>query len=626
MFTPTAPALLLGVLSTAHLIAANPPGPPDFSTFQYQFAPTIDFEPSYDFCIVGGGTAGLVLANRLTEIGKHNVIVFEGGPTPDTNPTSLTGGANPYLLNGARSLVDYNFVTQPQRNLNNRSLPYHRGRCLGGSSATNGFFYGLGSKAVYDQWELDGNPGWNWANISAAAKRGTMFVGNPNNTNDNTYMTWDPENYGTEGPLKVGFQGFVPASNPAFMNATSAIGVGVVHDQNGGSPIGIKQGTLSLDENFVRSSSWSAYYDAAKDRPNLNVRERSVVSTIIFNETDSGEQEATGLTFVEGAIWHNISCSKEVIVSAGAFHSPYILKQSGVGPRDELEEHEIPVLVENEHVGHHMQDHTAFSVIYSIKPEFAHIASTTEKNNDLTLLNEQQRAFYNTSDPHERAKSRWSAVSGTNAFQEICSEDLEQFGAGAVIDAGLVNQAHNEIMYEGGWYPFFSNKYGKPRRNTSYVSLTVSNMAALSQGSVTVGNNMPLGDPVIDPNYLNHTADIAMAIQGLKYVRKIGQHPDWQKWVAEEVAPGPGVQTDEEILEYVKTVMIPNWHAASTCRMLPKEKGGVVDSHLRVYGTKRLRVCDVSTLGRLPDINLQGSVYAVAEHGARMIREEYGDL
>lgn len=117
-----------------------------------------------------------------------------------------------------------------------------------------------------------------------------------------------------------------------------------------------------------------------------------------------------------------------------------------------------------------------------------------------------------------------------------------------------------------------------------------------------------------------------MAIQGVKYLRKIMEHPDLKQWSAGEVSPGANITSDEDLLDYARTTMVPNWHASSTCRMLPKDKGGVVDSHLRVYGTKKLRVCDVSTFGRLPDINLVGSVFAVGEHGAQIIRRDHGDL
>ncbi|PPJ57031.1 hypothetical protein CBER1_00453 [Cercospora berteroae] len=208
---------------------------------------------------------------------------------------------------------------------------------------------------------------------------------------------------------------------------------------------------------------------------------------------------------------------------------------------------------------------------------------------------------------------------------KIPADELRAIGAGAIVDAGWADQAHNEILYESVWYPQSFTEYGQPQQNTSVFSVTVSNLAALSQGSVRLGSSFALSDPVIDPNYLAEEADRAMAIQGVKYLRQVAAHPALQQWSAGEVLPGPQYQSDEELLEYARLHMIPNWHASNTCRMLPPENGGVVDSHMRVYGTKRLRVCDVSIFGRLPDVNLVGPVYAVAELGAEIIRKEYDD-
>lgn len=151
-------------------------------------------------------------------------------------------------------------------------------------------------------------------------------------------MTWDPDAYGTEGPLKIAFQGYVPASNPSFMNATSAIGIHPTKEQSNGNPLGIRQGTMTLDENFLRSSSYDSYFKASQGRPNLNVLDRAIVSRIIFDEEScSGRQpvQAVGVTFLDtpsGSL-HNVSCKNEVILAAGAFHSPYLLKYSGIGPK-----------------------------------------------------------------------------------------------------------------------------------------------------------------------------------------------------------------------------------------------------------------------------------------------------
>lgn len=306
-----------------------------------------------------------------------------------------------------------------------------------------------------------------------------------------------------KAPFKIGFQGRVVASNPSFMNATSAIGIRPTREQNGGNPLGVKQGTMTLDANFRRSSSFDSYYMAARGRKNLNVLQRAIVSRIIFDEDTYGTSEihAVGVTFLDdlSGVFHNISCTREVILAAGAFHSPFILKQSGVVPRAELEEFGIDVLVDNENVGYHMQDHTAFSVVHAVKPEFADIASTTDMVNDLTILNQEQRNFFEGGSA--QWNSKWSAPSGcTNAFQEIPNEELERIGAGAVVEANFTHQAHNEILYESAYYPQSFTKYGSPQPNTSYISVTVSNMAALSKGIVTIGSYNPLSDPVIDPN------------------------------------------------------------------------------------------------------------------------------
>lgn len=323
-------------------------------------------------------------------------------------------------------------------------------------------------------------------------------------------MTWDPNAYGTEGPLKIGFQGKVVASNPSFMKALEAINVTVVKDQNSGSPVGIKQGTMTLDENWHRSSSYDSYYMAARNRTNIVVLPRAIVARIIFDTkgemtysttNTSSEVHAVGVTFIdnESGVFHNVSCTKEVILAAGAFHSPFILKQSGIGPVEELERYGINVVVPNENVGEHMQDHTAFSVIHAVKPEFASIASTTDMVNDFTILNQEQKAFY--AGGESAWNSKWSAPSGcTNGFQEIPNDELESFGAGDIVKHNLTNQAQNEILYESIWYPQAFTKYGQPLPNTSYISVTVSNLAALSRGTVKIGSNSELSDPVIDPN------------------------------------------------------------------------------------------------------------------------------
>lgn len=319
-------------------------------------------------------------------------------------------------------------------------------------------------------------------------------------------MTWNPDAYGTEGPLKIGFQGRVPTSNPSFMNATSAIGILPTHEQNNGNPLGVKQGTMTLDENFLRSSSYDSYYMSSLGRPNLDVIDRAIVGRIIFDRgaelhTANQSVQAVGVTFLDdlSGVVHNVSCKKEVVLAAGAFHSPFILKQSGIGPRNELHSFNIDPLVINENVGDHMQDHTAVSIIHEIKPQFAANASIQDMIYDTNVLNHEQRSFY--AGGAARWNSKYSATGGTtNAFQQMSNAELQRIGAEAILRANLTNQAHNEFLYESIWYPPSFTKYGQPRPNASYISVTVSNMVALSRGTVKIGSNQPFSDPVIDNN------------------------------------------------------------------------------------------------------------------------------
>lgn len=319
-------------------------------------------------------------------------------------------------------------------------------------------------------------------------------------------MTWDPDAYGTEGPLKIAFQGNVPTSNPSFMNAMSAIGVHPTHEQNNGNPIGIKQGTMTMDEDFLRSSSFDSYYMASQGRPNLIVLDRAIVARIIFDEdsiSNSRNQtvQAVGVTFLDdpSGILHNVSCKNEVILAAGAFHSPFLLKQSGIGPHEELEQYGITPIVVNSNVGYNMQDHTAFSVIHEVKPEYAHIASAQDMSYDINVANNAQRDFY--AGGSAQWNSKYSATGGTtNAFQQMSNSELESIGAGAIIAANLTNQAHNEFSYNSIWYPQAFTQYGGPKPGTSYISLQIGNMVALSKGSVKIASTFPFSDPLIDNN------------------------------------------------------------------------------------------------------------------------------
>ncbi|KAF2677623.1 GMC oxidoreductase [Lentithecium fluviatile CBS 122367] len=601
------------------------------------------FEEEYDFVIAGGGTAGLVLANRLTESGRFSVLVLEAGPSPEVVRAYESPGGNQFLKGSA---VDWGFQTTPQEHLGSRTLQYLRGRSLGGSSVTNGLYYARGSAEVYNQWAEKGNPGWGWDTVYPLFVKSTKF--NPPNTPelsafDQEYKTWDPSAYGG-GPLELGFQGYVPESTKGFVVACSeAVGIPIVQDLNLGDSVGVKHGTATLNAALRRSSSYDGFYQQARNRTNLRVLHDAPVTGIAFsdpssdntamngnhtmseNGTSSALPKAVGVSYIDQrtGFVRQARARKEVIVSMGAFQSPQLLMVSGIGPQAELEKVGVEPVHINENVGQHLNDHSVFSIMARANPE----SSTTEMSSSPDNLQAAQADFY------DNLTGPYTAPSGiTNGFQKLSAEELQQIGAQAIIDAGLANQSHIEYLFESIWYPWIPTPYYTALPNESYISITASSMVQLSRGHIMLRTNSMSDAPLINPNYYADETDGIMGIHSFRYLREILRHPALAQFTvgenAGEVSPGPAVadDDDEAILEYVRNNTIPNWHASGTVQMLPEEDGGVVDPRLRVYGVEGLRVIDCSIIPVLPDVNILAAVYMVAEKGADMIREDWGDV
>lgn len=269
-----------------------------------------------------------------------------------------------------------------------------------------------------------------------------------------------------------------------------------------------------------------------------------------------------------------------------------------------------------------LNDHSVFSIMARAKTE----ASTTEMSRTPGNLREAQTLFYtNLTGPY-------TAPSGvTNGFQKFTEQQLRDMGAQAVIDAGLANQSHVEYLFESVWYPWLPTPFWSPLPNESYISITASSMVQLSRGTVTLRTSSMSDSPLINSNYYADPTDSAVGIASFKYLRKILRHPALQTFTigefGGEVSPGPAVadDDDEAIVKYIKANTIPNWHATGTNRMLPEKDGGVVSPRLQVYGTEGLRVIDCSVVPVLPDVNILASIYMLAEKGAEMVRQDWGD-
>ncbi|KAL2873675.1 hypothetical protein SGCOL_011158 [Colletotrichum sp. CLE4] len=526
------PSYLLVLGSLVHLSCA-------FETTQNNTGPVLGLE--YDFIIVGGGTTGLILADRLSESGDQRVLVLEAGPDPSVVAMHEAPGAVEYI---AGTAIDWNFYTEPQEYLGGRKLAYHRGRGLGGSSILNGLYYGRGSANVYDHWVELGNPGWSWEEVYPEFIKATHFNTPNSGTGYNQrYQTWDPAAY-SDGPLEIDFQGFVPPSSIAFIEACEAVDIPIVRDLNNGKNVGVKQGSATINSKYRRSSA-DDYYKAINSRPNLLILPNSPVQSIAFIRNATGTPVASGVVFIDHSLGrhHVISASKEVIVTLGTFQSPQMLMVSGIGPKATLEAFDIDPVVVNKNVGQHMIDHNVYSISATVVPE----ASTHYLMFNTTNVQASQDEYYSS------GKGVYTAPEGiTNGFQELSGEQLESIGAGAVVEAGLTNRSTVEFLFESFFYPNSPGPTYDPSADGSGMS----------------------DAPIINPNYYSHPADRAIAVNAFRDARKILAHPAFANMTNGpdhgEVAPGVSniaSDDDEAIFQYIQATTVPNWHASGTNRI-----------------------------------------------------------
>ncbi|EXA43201.1 hypothetical protein FOVG_08216 [Fusarium oxysporum f. sp. pisi HDV247] len=426
-----------------------------------------------------------------------------------------------------------------------------------------------------------------------------------------------------------------------FLDAYAAIDIPIVRDPNNGRNFGVKQGTATLTSKYRRSSAYD-YYNAAAKRPNVDIFHNAPVQQIMFSRNAAGVLVATGVSFIDHSQGRHrsIAASKEVIVTLGTFQSPQMLMVSGIGPQATLDAFNIEPVVINENAGQHMMDHNLYSISATVVPE----ASAHQLMFNSTAVEASQEEYYTT------GKGVYTAPGGiTNGFQELSGKKLQKIGAEAVIDAGLTNRSTVELLFESFFYPNSPGPTYEPSSDQSYISISVSSMATLSKGNITIQSSGMSDTPIINPNicsrdysshyslhtnsfqYYTHPADRAIAFNAFRDARKILDHSAFANLT---VGPNHGEAAlgviniasddDEAIFDYIKATTVPNLHASGTNRMLPLEDGGVVDSRIHVYGVQGFRNIDSNIMPTGPDVNIAGPVYMLGEHGATMIKKDWG--
>jgi len=529
----------------------------------------------FEYVIVGGGSAGCVLANRLSEDPSVTVCLLEAGP-PDTNPLIHIPAGMLWLMRS--KVLNWQFHTQPEAALAGRRLYWPRGRTLGGSSAINAMCYTRGHASDYDAWAQAGNPGWSFKDVLPYFKRAE------DNANGASAF------HGAGGPLHVTT---FPSPSPitqAYIAAGVQAGFPLNHDFNGAEQegVGVYQVT---QKRGLRWSAARAYLGPARQRPNLTILTRAHAHRVLLTG-----QRATGVRFQHGSQVRELTARREVLLCAGAVQSPQLLMLSGIGPAAHLRAHGIEVQVDLPGVGQNLQDHL-----------------------DVMVTHEGRRALSNGLTWRNIVKGPWALLQLLLAGKGMLTNNGAE-------GCGFIKSAPTEPIPDLQFH-FMPARLRDHGRDLGFMtkegfSMHVCFLRPHSRGQITLHSADPHAPPRIEANYLDHPEDIDKLVLGIRQIRRIFASPAMDADRGAEITPGPAVQTDAQLREHIRAHAETIYHPVGTCKMGDdaSDPSHVVDSALRVHGVQGLRVVDASVMPTLIGGNTNAPVIMMAEKAADLIR------
>lgn len=526
-------------------------------------------ESQFDYIVVGAGSAGCVLANRLSADPANRVLLLEAGGKDNYPWIHIPVG---YFKTMHNPITDWCYRTEPDPGLNGRSLQWPRGKVLGGSSSINGLLYVRGQAEDYDHWRQLGNTGWSFEDVLPYFKKGERQERGAD------------EFHGADGPLSVSNMRIRSDLSDAFIKAAEEVGIPRNDDINGPDQEGAGYFQLTT-RNGLRCSTAVAYLKPARSRSNLVVETHAHAEAVILDG-----KRAVGMRYRQHGKSKTVKARREVILAAGAIGSPQILQLSGIGPGEVLHRAGVAVLHELPGVGINLQDHLQIRSVFKAK-------------HPNTLNDRVNKPFGEILIGLEYLLTRRGPLTmGASQVYAFCKTRPEL--------------ATPDIQFH--FQPLSADKPGDGLHKFSAFTASVCQLRPESRGRIEIASPDPMDYPKIHPNYLSTETDCRTAVDGMKVTRAICSAPSMRDHVKEEMLPGPEVQGDEALLAAARKYSQTIYHPTSTCAM-GSNRDSVVDARLRVHGIDGLRVVDASIMPTIVSGNTNAPTIMIAEKASDMI-------